>query len=197
MATFFEPSLFPQKEDFNLNEYLDSIEETELSDILHEAIMQAFGIVRDYCDTNGASIRLMADMLHECVFNCIREEVERRQCSADFEFSENIYGNERLSFRFNGYTYIIRSLEASYNHTKQTEKIKEQEYANHIITLGYRLAPLQEKIASIELSYIKGNDTIFCKSVSTEGSFEPIRVAPTVAIKSNLKIRERKSEEAI
>lgn len=161
----FLPSLFSSKEEFNKDHLTALIANSCIDKHIASAVIVAFESVKDYRSKHVVPYALFAQMLHVATYNCIRNEISKHSYAQEVSFGPCVTGNERLFFTYGGYIFIIRKLDASTNQTKQTESILNQEADNHIITIGYTLDDLREKVAEIAFMYIKGKKTIFTHSI--------------------------------
>lgn len=183
--TLFEPV----KGEFIEENFEEAIKEIGLDLCIVRAVLEGFDRNLNESDNNRKSLRLRNSNLHESIFTAMQDEISVQYPDKEISFTPNVFGNERLSFTYQNYCFILRLAGARTNNTKQSVIIDNQEDKNHIITISYNVNRFENKISSISLDYCHKGKVLYSYPLSiTERSHtEPVEVEEVTPIKPRLK----------
>lgn len=164
--SFFHPSLFPTKGDFDRDDFTKSIEGTGLIESIRNGIINAMADTKSVFMERTPSLILFGQFLHERVVFYISQECNQNMGVNSPIFSYNQEGNQKNYFSFADYIFIVAKGDVKKLDTRPNRVIAEQLGEKHVITVSYLLDASRDYIVSISLEYKKGNRTIFSYPIS-------------------------------
>lgn len=154
-----QQSLFPQKEDFDPDDFQEKCLTPEfimcLQQGAHNAMRGLNNILQEpLCTRNKSSL------LHEYMGRSVKEEIDTHMADHNVACYIDPAGNKRNVISYNGYTFIFRKNLRQRNDSIISEQIDSQVLDSYVITINYDTDPFWTSIVSLNMLYIENNITL-------------------------------------
>lgn len=184
---FFTQSLFPDKEDFNPEQFKSSCLNTGLEESISKGMSIGLAETNMVFSNGSLSNKLHGLYLHEKIFECIQTASCEFMANQDIVFVTSLEGNKKNYIKYNDYVFILKREGVSLKDTRPNDVIKNQNADYHVITISYALDLLRENIQAISLQYIVGDNTIWAYRIPVDTNLSNIDDLPENIEKEHIK----------
>lgn len=159
--SYFQPSFFQTKGEFDKDDFIWSIDGTGIEDAIRKGVLHAMEKTKSVFIDWVPPLILFSQYLHQRVISCISQECVKTMGKNAPIFYNNPEGNQKSFFSFGDYVYVVAKGDVKKQNTSPNTVISEQLGDKHIITISYLIDETRESVVSLSLEYKKGKNTIF------------------------------------
>ncbi|MDR2968945.1 MAG: hypothetical protein LBV32_05000 [Tannerellaceae bacterium] len=161
-----QPSLFPQKDDFNPDDFQRKCLTPEFRLCMQQGAENAmYGL--SYLLKEPLCTRNKSSLLHEKIARSVQEQINTIMADHDIRCHIDSAGNQRDFISYNGYTFIFRKNLKQRNDSILSDKIDNQELDSHVLAIHYDTDPFWTSIVSLNILYIENGVTLHSFPIGT------------------------------